>query len=63
MKLAAEDALVERRRGFRLAPLSILGLSLPSQVTALCDGLDVAVPLGGGRLGDVTQNPAVGAVG
>ena len=50
MKLAAEDALVARHRGFHLAPLSILGLLLPSQATALGDGLDVAVPLGGSRL-------------
>lgn len=43
MKLASEDAPIARHRGFRPAPLSILGLLLPSWATALGDGLDVSV--------------------
>ena len=49
-KLIAEDTLVARHRRFRLCPLAVVGVPLPTQAPLLGDGLEVAVPLSGGGL-------------
>jgi hypothetical protein len=46
MQVVAEDVLVLCHRGFRLGPLAIAGLPLPTQPTRLGNALDMAIALG-----------------